>query len=60
MFNEIFAELARRAGKPRRLTMIDVAHLKVYSIAASLLKVGLFPDATAHQRWPELKIAHCV
>ena len=42
MFNKIFAELARKAGKPRRL-MIDATHLKAHRTAASLLKKGLFP-----------------
>ena len=43
VFNKIFAELARKAGKPARL-MIDATHLKVHRTAASLLKKGLFPD----------------
>jgi putative transposase len=43
VFNKIFAELARKAGKPRRL-MIDATHLKAHRTAASLLKKGLFPD----------------
>ena len=38
-FNKIFAELARKAGKPQRL-MIDATHLKAHRTAASLLKKG--------------------
>ena len=49
VFNKIFAELARKAGKPRRL-MIDATHLKAHRTAASLLKKGLFPDASGAQR----------
>ena len=49
MFNKIFAELARKAGKPRRL-MIDTTHLKAHRTAASLLKRGLFPDVSGAQR----------
>ena len=45
MFNKIFAELARKAGKPSRL-MIDATHLKAHRTAASLLKKGLFPDVS--------------
>ena len=45
VFNRIFAELARKAGKPRRL-MIDATHLKAHRTAASLLKKGLFPDVS--------------
>ena len=45
VFNKIFAELARRAGKPARL-MIDATHLKAHRTAASLLKKGLFPDVS--------------
>src|SRR5476651_2579003 len=33
VFNKIFAELARKAGKPRRL-MIDATHLKAHRTAA--------------------------
>ena len=43
VFNKIFAELARQAGKPSQL-MIDATHLKAHRTAASLLKKGLFPD----------------
>ena len=45
VFNKIFTELARRAGKPARL-MIDATHLKAHRTAASLLKKGLFPDVS--------------
>lgn len=45
VFNMIFAELARKAGKPKRL-MIDATHLKAHRTAASLLKKGLFPDVS--------------
>ncbi len=56
MFNKIFAELARKAGKPARL-MIDATHLKAHRTAASLLKKGLFPDVSAEPRRLELKAA---
>ena len=49
VFNKIFAELARQAGKPRRL-MIDATHLKAHRTAASLLKKGLFPDVSGARR----------
>jgi transposase len=42
VFNKIFAELARKAGKPSRL-MIDATHLKAHRTAASLLKRGSVP-----------------
>ena len=42
VFNKIFAELARKAGKPRRL-MIDATHLKAHRTAASLFKKGAVP-----------------
>ncbi len=45
VFNKIFAELARKVGKPGRL-MIDATHLKAHRTAASLLKKGLFPDVS--------------
>ena len=45
VFNKIFAELARKAGKSDRL-MIDATHLKAHRTAASLLKKGLFPDVS--------------
>jgi transposase len=56
VFNKIFAELARRGGKPERI-MIDATHLKAHRTAASLLKKGLFPDVSAHERRPELQAA---
>ena len=49
VFNKIFAELARTAGKPARL-MIDATHLKAHRTAASLLKKGLFPDASGARK----------
>ena len=49
VFNKIFAELAGKAGKPRRI-MIDATHLKAHRTAASLLKKGLFPDVSAGPR----------
>src|SRR6185312_13582825 len=45
VFNNIFAELARKGGKPS-LLMIDATHLKAHRTAASLLKKGLFPDVS--------------
>src|ERR1700722_13190186 len=45
VFNRIFAELARKGGKPERI-MIDATHLKAHRTAASLLKKGLFPDVS--------------
>ena len=45
VFNKIFAELARKGGKPERI-MIDATHLKAHRTAASLLKKGLFPDVS--------------
>jgi putative transposase len=49
VFNRIFAELARKAGKPDWLT-IDATHLKAHRTAASLLKKGLFPDVSGAQK----------
>ena len=49
VFNKIFAELARKAGKPSRL-MIDATHLKAHRTAASLLKKGLFPDVSGARK----------
>lgn len=49
VFNRIFAELVRKAGKPDRL-MIDATHLKAHRTAASLLKKGLFPDVLGAPR----------
>jgi transposase len=45
VFDRIFAALAGKAGKPRRL-MFDATHLKAHRTAASLLKKGLFPAAS--------------
>jgi putative transposase len=45
VFNKIFAELARKGGKPKRI-MIDATHLKAHRTAASLLKKSLFPDVS--------------
>ena len=49
VFNKIFAELARKGGRPSRL-MIDATHLKAHRTAASLLKKGLFPEASGVRR----------
>ena len=49
VFNKIFAELARKAGKPSRL-MIDATHLKAHRTAASLLKKGLFEPYSRNVR----------
>jgi hypothetical protein len=49
VFNRIFAELARKGGKADRL-MIDATHLKAHRTAATLLKKGLFPDASGARR----------
>jgi transposase len=49
VFNRIFAELARKGGKPDQL-MIDATHLKAHRTAASLLKKGLFPDVSGARR----------
>lgn len=49
VFNRIFAELVRKAGKPDRL-MIDATHLKAHRTAANLLKKGLFPDVLGAPR----------
>jgi transposase len=49
VFSKIFAELARKAGKPGRL-MIDATHLKAHRTAASLLKNGLFPDVSVARK----------
>jgi putative transposase len=56
VFNKIFAELARKAGKSDRL-MIDATHLKAHRTAASLLKKGLSPTYRAHKRRLELETA---
>ena len=49
VFNNIFAELARKGGKPS-LLMIDATHLKAHRTAASLLKKGRFPDVSGVRR----------
>ena len=49
VFNNIFAELTRKGGKPSRL-MIDATHLKAHRTAASLLKKDLFPDISGARR----------
>jgi putative transposase len=49
VFDRIFAALAAEAGPPSRL-MIDATHLKAHRTAASLLKKGLFPVASAAPR----------
>ena len=49
VFNKIFAELARNAGKPQRL-MIDATHLKAHRTAASLLKRGCSPPMPLARR----------
>src|SRR5664280_66217 len=49
VFNKIFAELTRKAGKPRR-RMIDATHMKAHRTAASLLKKGLFPDVSGARK----------
>ena len=49
VFNRIFAILAGKVRKPERL-LIDATHLKAHRTAASLLKKGLFPDASAAPR----------
>jgi len=49
VFDRIFAALAGKAGKPRRL-MIDATHLKAHRTAASLLKKGLFPAASGARK----------
>ncbi len=45
VFNRILAELTAQGGKPEQL-MIDATHLKAHRTAASLLKKGMFPDAS--------------
>jgi putative transposase len=52
VFDRIFAALAALAaapGAPERL-MLDATHLKAHRTAASLLKGGLFPAASAEPR----------
>jgi putative transposase len=45
VFNRILAELAMRGGGTEHL-MIDATHIKAHRTAASLLKKGLYPDAS--------------
>jgi transposase len=45
VFNRILAELAVRGGGTEHL-MIDATHIKAHRTAASLLKKGLYPDAS--------------
>ena len=59
VFNRIFAELASKAAKPRRI-MIDATHLKAHRTAASLLKRDCSQTYWAHQGRPELQAARCV
>ena len=49
VFDRIFAALAGEGSKPERI-MIDTTHLKAHRTAASLLKKGLFPAASAGPR----------
>jgi len=49
VFDKIFAELARKGGKSKRL-MIDATHLKAHRTAASLLKKGLFPAVSGARK----------
>ncbi|GGJ24058.1 transposase [Neoroseomonas lacus] len=49
VFDRIFAALAAESGPPERL-MIDSTHLKAHRTAASLLKKGLSPAASAEPR----------
>jgi len=49
VFDRIFAALAAEGGPPSRL-MIDATHLKAHRTAASLLRKGLFPAASAAPR----------
>ena len=46
VFDRIFAALAGEGPAPERI-MIDTTHLKAHRTAASLLKKGLFPAASA-------------
>lgn len=60
VFNKIFAELARKGGKPSRL-MIDAIHLKAHRTAASLLKKrACSPTYRADEGRPELETACCL
>lgn len=46
VFDRVFAALAGGAGEPDRL-IVDATHLKAHRTAASLLKGGRFPAASA-------------
>jgi transposase len=49
VFDRVFAALAAEGPKPERI-MIDATHLKAHRTAASLLKKGAFPVASAGPR----------
>lgn len=49
VFNKIFAALVKEGGTPDRL-MIDATHLKAHRTAASLLKKGMYPDASGERK----------
>jgi putative transposase len=49
VFDRIFIALSAEAGTPERV-MLDSTHLKAHRTAASLLKGGLFPAASAAPR----------
>lgn len=53
LFDRIFASLAVEGPRPERI-MIDATHLKAHRTAASLLKLGMFPAASASPRGGEL------
>jgi transposase len=49
VFDRIFAILAAEGPRPERI-MIDSTHLKAHRTAASLLKKGFFPVASAARK----------
>ena len=49
LFDRIFTALSAEAGTPERV-MLDSTHLKAHRTAASLLKGGHFPAASAAPR----------
>ena len=49
VFDRIFASLAAEGPRPERI-MINATHLKAHRTAASLLKMGMFPGASAAPR----------
>ena len=49
VFDRIFVALSAQAGTPQRV-MLDSTHLKAHRTAASLLKGGHFPAASAEPR----------